>query len=90
MHAIVMISVVMVLQMEHTAEGQDACTTAQLALAGNSVCLQELQSLADATSIGDFVNSSVCKEPCYSLVYNVANNCEEYVSYIAQYIASYS
>ena len=82
MHPAVMICLVLGLLMAHTAEGQDACTIAQLALASNNVCLQELQSLGDITSITDLVSNSesLCSEPCYSLVYNVANNCEEDVS----------
>ena len=71
MHPAVMISLVLVLLMAHIAEGQDACTTTQVALASNNVCVQELQSLADSASVADLVNSSesLCTEPCYSLVY---------------------
>ena len=85
MYAVVMISVVMVLLMKWCTQLKARMPAPLLNWHWQvtaCVCRSYMQSLADATSIGDFVNSSVCMEPCYSLVYNVANNCEEFVSYI--------
>lgn len=81
----VMASLVLGLLMMNRVSSQDACTTAQLALASNSVCLQELQSVDGIT---DLINSSLCMEPCYSLISDAVNNCEEFVSYIASYLMS--
>ena len=77
MYLVVATSIVWGLLMVNNVKSQDACTIAQLALASNTQCLDALQSVAD---IADFANSPLCTEPCYSLINDVATNCEEFVS----------
>ena len=79
MYIAVITSLVWGLLMVNNVKSQDACTIAKLALASSTQCLDALESV---TGIADFANSSLCTEPCYSLVNNVATHCEQFVSYI--------
>ena len=77
MYLAVTTSIVWGLLMVNNVKSQDVCTIAKLALASNTQCLDALESV---TGIADFANSPLCTEPCYSLVNDVATNCEEFVS----------
>ena len=72
----------LVLCISTAVRSQDACTTAQLAVASNSVCLQTLQTLAMSNGTAIDSSSPVCMDPCYSLVTDVADNCPDLVSHL--------
>ena len=61
MYYIVIISLVLCMS---TVRSQDACTTAQLAVATNSVCQQALLTLAMSNGTGIDSSSPVCTDPC--------------------------
>ena len=79
MYLVVIISLVLSIS---TVRGQDACTTAQLAVASNSVCQQALLTLATSNGTGIDSSSPVCMDPCYSLVTDVADNCPDLVRHL--------
>ena len=83
MYYVVIVSLVLCMS---TVKGQNACSTAQLALATTSECQQALLALAMSNGTGVDSNNAVCMDPCYSLITDVADNCPDFVSHLQLHI----